>query len=444
MKIALGVHHFPPHHIGGAEWRAVRTARFLLEHGHDVKVVCVERIDDPSVRNTLRFVDEFYEEIPVRRLFFNIASAPNLLDFEYNNLWVGSHLQEWLASESFDLFHLISGYLLTASALRAAQAIRLPTVVTLTDFWFLCRHISMVRSGGQLSTLPISPQRCAQCLGEERHRYRWLGHLAPKIMEIYWEHRQDYVDYFTRRMAFLQQTLQKVNVAIAPSQFLLSMYEAAGFRAQTMLFMRQGLVYDEQPEPPPSHQPRPLRIGYLGQIIKIKGLHILIEAIQRTDAPFQVEVYGDLTARSDYSQELLHMAKNDPRIRFCGVAARTQIGEILRNLDVVVVPSLWYENSPNVILEAFAYGVPVIASNLGGMAELVKHEMNGLLFPMGDAPALAKTLMRLFCEPELASRLREGAMASRPPHLEEEMQQLLAVYERCVNEKQPAGLVSES
>lgn len=69
------------------------------------------------------------------------------------------------------------------------------------------------------------------------------------------------------------------------------------------------------------------------------------------------------------------------------------------------------------------------------MAELVKHEMNGLLFPMGDAPALAKTLMRLFCEPELASRLREGAMASRPPHLEEEMQQLLAVYGRCVSEK---------
>jgi glycosyltransferase involved in cell wall biosynthesis len=85
-----------------------------------------------------------------------------------------------------------------------------------------------------------------------------------------------------------------------------------------------------------------------------------------------------------------------------------EMARAFSDLDVIVVPSLWYENSPTVILEAFAHRIPVIATNLGGMAELVDHEINGLLFHLGDVNDLARQIHRLLKEPGLLPRLQDG------------------------------------
>ena len=95
-------------------------------------------------------------------------------------------------------------------------------------------------------------------------------------------------------------------------------------------------------------------------------------------------------------------------LRFRGRYANERVSEILGELDVLVVPSLWYENSPLTIHEAFQAGVPVVCSDIGGMAEFVEHEHNGLHFSVGDADALATQLTRLTQDPELLARLRAG------------------------------------
>jgi len=101
-------------------------------------------------------------------------------------------------------------------------------------------------------------------------------------------------------------------------------------------------------------------------------------------------------------------------------------------LDVVVVPSLWYENSPNVILEAFAHRTPVIVSDLGGMAELVEEGVNGLCFPPGEAASLATALRRLIEEPGLLARLRAGIKPVKT--VAEEMTELQAIYRAVVKQ----------
>ncbi len=80
----------------------------------------------------------------------------------------------------------------------------------------------------------------------------------------------------------------------------------------------------------------------------------------------------------------------------------------MAEIDILVVPSLWYENAPLVIYEAFASNTPVIATALGGMAEAVTHEVNGLLFDRGNVPELANMLQRVVAEPGLVERLRSG------------------------------------
>ena len=85
---------------------------------------------------------------------------------------------------------------------------------------------------------------------------------------------------------------------------------------------------------------------------------------------------------------------------------------VYASFDCLIVPSLWWENAPFVIREAYARGRPVIASNLGGMAESVRDGVDGLLFPVGDTAALAACIQRLHEEPGLLERLRAGI---RPP-----------------------------
>ena len=429
MKIIIGVHHFPPNYRGGAEWRAYRTAHALLQAGHEATVVCVERIDDESAQ-PLTYVDERFAEVPVRRLSLNLAAAPDPLRWEYDNQWVGVHLHDMFAASAPDIFHVMSGYLLTGSAFTAAQELNIPTVVTLTDFWFLCRRISMLRTDGTVSTLPIDPLRCARCLGEERRRFRLPARVFPKMMDVYWRTQGTYRRYFEERWANLQHIMSHVDLAICPSQFIREMYTSAGMTARRMEYVRQGHAFRDLSPDTLTKTPSPkLRVGYLGQIAPLKGVHVLLEAVQRLPSiPIDVRIYGDGGAFPDYCNKLKQAARDDARIRFEGVYERSQLTAILRELDVIVVPSLWYENSPNVILEAFAHATPVIASNFGGMAELVDENRNGLAFEKGDAAALALQLKLLYEDRSLLSKLTQGAADTHPPTVDEEMQHLLGLY----------------
>jgi glycosyltransferase involved in cell wall biosynthesis len=433
MRIAIALHHFPPRYTAGAEWRAYRTAVALQSRGHAVSVICVEYIDTgPAGR--VAWQDEVYDGIPVRRLSFNLAAAPDRFRWEYDNLWIGEHVQTFLREQQPDVFHVISGYLITASALQAAFQLGQPTVVTLTDFWFLCPRITLLRSNGQVSTLPISPVTCARCLGEEKRRYRLPGQIASGLMDVFWRSQAKQIRRVETRLAFLRQTLNQVNAIISPSQFLRSVFVESGVEAERILYSRQGRDFpDLRPElldkTPSSH----LRVGYVGQIAWHKGVHVLIEAVRSlTGIPLTVKFYGDTTPFPAYAQQLQQLTAGDERFEWKGVYHRQDVSRVLRDLDVIAVPSLWYENSPNVILEAFAHRTPVLATNLGGMAELVHHEQDGLLFELGRADSLAGQLRRLVTEPQLLPTLR--ANIGPVKSVAQEIDELEAIYRQVIDQ----------
>lgn len=447
MKIVLAVHHFPPHHNGGAEWRAYRTAAALQNRGHQVHIVAVERIDggpqDIDLDDTHRslqgdpqggigWIDDVFEGAQVRRLYFNKASISDRFRWGYDNPWIGAHFKEYFEKLKPDIFHLIGGYLITGSSLMAACDTLVPSVVTLTDFWFLCPRISMLRSNGNVSTLPINPITCARCLAEEKRRFRIPGRLLPGIMDLYWTMQKEQAGRVKERLDFLRRILNLAGAVISPSQFLRSVFIDAGVCPERIIFSRQGRDFPnlkpEMLEKKPSSQ---LRIGYMGQIIPIKGVHILLEAIQKlAGLPLTVSVYGEITHDLKYAQRLQRIVEKDARLSLKGAYRREEISGVFQRLDLVVVPSLWYENSPNVILEAFAHKTPVIASNLGGMAELVMNGKNGLLFENGNASDLAQKIKQLVEDPEMISRLRAGIGPVKSG--KEEMDQLEVIYQRVL------------
>lgn len=290
----------------------------------------------------------------------------------------------------------------------------------------------MLRSNGELSTLPIDPIACAQCLGEQKRRYRIPGSIAPGLMRQYWEMQKDQVKAIEDRMTFQLAILNQTDLLIGRSEFLSSTYQQAGVDPARFEFSRQGIhpsVF------PPALNRKPtahfLRIGYIGQIARHKGVHILLEAIKELPGvPLQVMVYGNTQAFPEYTRQLLKIADGDERIEFAGLVQRQDLSQVMVDLDILVVPSLWYENSPNVILEAFANQLPVIASNLGGMAELIQQEANGLLFDTGNAHDLACHIKRISDSPGVLAKFRENIPLVKT--VDQEVDALVALYERTI------------
>lgn len=126
-----------------------------------------------------------------------------------------------------------------------------------------------------------------------------------------------------------------------------------------------------------------------------------------TPGLIEVKIGGDPEVVPEYSRKLRLAAAGLP-VQFLGPLDRSAVAALLAGTDVLCVPSRWYENSPLVVAEAFAMGVPVMASNIGALAEKVRDGVDGLLHPPGDSGALARLLQQAATQPGLLPRLRDG------------------------------------
>jgi glycosyltransferase involved in cell wall biosynthesis len=231
------------------------------------------------------------------------------------------------------------------------------------------------------------------------------------------------------RTRFLRERVNAVDAVLAPTKLMLRMLVANGIDPTLVKVSPYGINTADFRD---ARRTRPaaggLRVGYIGTIHRQKGLHVLLEAFQRLprDGSATLRVCGNLRSYPDYAREVYDLAGGDPRINFAGRFPNEKMPEELGKVDVLVVPSTWYENTPLVIYSAFAAGIPVVASNLGGMAEVVAHGENGLLFEPGDPEDLAHQLRRLISEAGLLEDLGENAGDVRS--VEDSVEEMLYLY----------------
>ena len=154
-----------------------------------------------------------------------------------------------------------------------------------------------------------------------------------------------------------------------------------------------------------------LRVGFVGTLVWHKGAHVLIEAVRGLPAGrVDVRLHGDPSAFPSYVGRLRAAATGLP-VRFMGPFDRERAGEVYGDLDVLVVPSLWAENSPLVIHEACMAGVPVVGARQGGIPELVTDGVNGLLYDAFSPSALAAALASLLEDRGRLARFRAALPA---------------------------------
>ena len=352
------------------------------------------------------------------------------------------HLRQFFRAIQPDVVHLHHTMFFGYDILREIKnsAPDAPIVYTLHEFMPIChRQGQMLRTETNEPCLEESPRRCHECF--------------PEISQ----------QTFFMRKKFVQSHLSLVDRFIAPSKFLASRYIDWGIPEEKILVEEYGRM-------PPTgvaevgERPHRDRFGFFGQITPYKGLQVVLEAMALlagrlggqddplvraielaaaggNDEDFDqsgpephLRVHGanlDLQPGSFQTKIRELVSETERRVTWIGRYDREDLAHHLSQVDWVIVPSIWWENSPLVIQEAFHFGRPVICSDIGGMAEKVDDGVNGLHFRANDPASLAAMMKRAAAEPLLWDRLREGI---RPLYrMEDHGDRLLSLYRELVS-----------
>ena len=445
MKILFLTHLYPPRHIGGTETYTHGLGQELIRAGHQVQVLSVEDWENGEAYWN-GVTDDTYEGVPVRRLHLNWTHAPDVNRYLYDNPMVAQYLKTYLAEVQPDVVHVTSCNTLSASVIGAVKQAALPIVVTLTDFWFVCPRVTLLRGDGTLCDGQVTDEDCLECLLQDARIYRWskqsVGRSAAvKLLSVASQHgnltrlsglRGMAIDIHHRR-TILHQALYQADRVLIASESARKIFQNNGF-SMPIEVVHYGHDLSWLKAYPGKRPNDTVRLGFIGQIAAMKGPQLLIETYRKANSNghAQLFIYGNLDKDSHFGQYLRSLAEGRSDIEFRGTYPHAESGRIFSELDVLVVPSLWHDY-PLIINEAFATQTPVIASNFGGMSEFVQHDVNGLLFERGSAEDLATQLNRVIMEPGLVERLRRGI--PRVKSMAEAVSEMLGVYDELIRKQ---------
>jgi glycosyltransferase involved in cell wall biosynthesis len=431
MRILQVIHGYPPRYNAGSEIYTQTISRELVRRGHDVRVFTREEaqfLPDYSMR------DEVDPTEPRVRL--SIINMPRSRE-AYRHEEVDNRFDDVTTEFDPDVVHI--GHLnhLSTSIIHRAKRRGLPVVFTLHDFWLMCPRGQFVQYnlGG--------PEPWAACDGQEDRKCaeicysRYFGGGA--------ENRNTDVAYWTewvhQRMSHVREVADRVDMFVSPSRTVGDRLTLDfGVPRERIACLDYG--FDRDRLAGRSRKPESqIVFGYIGTHRPAKGIHILLDAFTLVSGNPLLRIWGrvvpDTTPSLKVHSENLH-GDAPGRVQWMGeYGTQTIVNDVFDRIDALVVPSIWMENSPLVIHEAQQARVPVITSNMGGMAEYVHHEENGLLFRARDPLALAAQMQRLVDDPSLGRRLGERGYLYAPdgdiPSVEDHVDSLLSVYRGVSN-----------
>lgn len=462
MRLLLVSHRYPPVHAAGTELYTAQLAAGLLRRGHEVRVFTAEK-------------DISAPDLVVRERELDGVHVYELV----NNLHYQDPRQSWelpAAAQAFarvvddwkpDLIHFQHLLHFSVGCAEVARKSGAGVVMTLHDYWLQCARFGQRIHVEGTVCHEIDRARCAECLSHfkyaqtptEQKLAGWISGLKAKTgidlgpvargagralsrraEEAPAARDQLSEELWTARLAerehdFRTRLLPSVDRFLSPSAFLRERFVEWGMAPEHIEHLPTGVDLDAFGGLPREARGERLRIAFLGSMIPAKGPEVLLDAWsklkpeQRSRA--RLDLFGP-AAQPDYARRLEALAEAcGAQLR--GPLQREAVAAQLARTDLLVVPSVWFENAPLVILEALAARTPLLVSRLGGMAELVQAGEHGLHFAPGDADDLARVLGELIDEPQrLDEFYRSG---SRPPTLDEMHDAVFAVYERVLGRR---------
>jgi glycosyltransferase involved in cell wall biosynthesis len=320
----------------------------------------------------------------------------------------GRELRRFLRQVGADLVHVHNFFpRLSPAVYWAARAEGLPVVQTLHNYRLLCAGATLYRDG----------RICEKCLGRSvplagvRHgcfRGSRAGSAAVAAM--------------VGLHGLLRTWSDKVDVYIAPTEFARRKFIEGGLPAEKIAVKPHFVPTDPGPG-----DGRGGYVLFAGRLAEDKGIATMLAAWAQLRGRFRLKIAGD----GPQASLVREAAASVPGVEWLGEKRHDGILELMGDAALLLVPSEWYETFGLVVIEAYAKGTPVLASNLGAIAELVRPRRTGWLFRPGDAEDLAQTIMRALSSTEDLRRMRRQARMEFEERFQPEQnyRQLLRIYE---------------
>jgi glycosyltransferase involved in cell wall biosynthesis len=416
-RVLYVLHNHPAFSPGGAETYALDVAR-ALSHSDEFEPLVLARVDPVTYggeteQAETRFAALDGDEGQLLALIPEERFDKFFMRMDDQGRFA-RRFTELLRQERPDIVHLHHTLFLGAELISAIRRTlpQAPIVFTLHEYLPICNHYGqLVRTFGGLCTHD-SPRRCHECFPE----------IPPQ-------------EFFLRKR-LIRSHFDQVDTFIAPSRFALEQYVRWGLPRTRLRYEPHGY----QPVRRLSAEERSprSRFAFFGVLTPFKGVDVLLRAMEKLGPDFEgrLTVHGaSYAAQPEEVRVELEQLFDRTRatVTNAGAYDRATLPRLMAETDWVVVPSVWWENSPLVIQEAFMHGRPVICSDIGGMAEHVRHQVDGLQFPVGSADALAETLRQAVAQRELWGRLHAQIPAVRT--MEDHLTALGSIYRRAIERR---------
>ncbi|WP_157261066.1 glycosyltransferase [Paenibacillus wynnii] len=400
LNILYIVHSFYPETYTGTEKFVFNLARSMQSKGHRVKVVTYSDGMPESYSHTfgeVLYKEYEYEGIPV--LAYRHKHMDPAQFFEIGNMDLTLFAQKVIKKEKPTLIHI--GHPMRAmDFIQISKRLGIKYIITLTDFWFVCPAGTMLQKSNALCNGPDMGRNC-------------LTHCQiPNVQQ---------------RLSTHVPLLRAASRVFSPSASL------AGLVSRNLPdihveVQNHGINYDTIRRNERVYQPGDsLTLFYGGSLNTHKGVHLILQAMSMIPSDrLQLKIYG--SGPSEYTASLQQAAASDDRISFCGLYSENDIQQIYQEVDIALVPSIWYENYPLALHEALASHVPALVSDIGGMAEKVQDGFNGLTFRVGDAEHLAQRIVELLDNPTLLNVFKANMNQVEIPSIQQEAVAYEGIY----------------
>jgi glycosyltransferase involved in cell wall biosynthesis len=368
-----------------------------------------------------------------------------------------------------ELVHVHSLIGLSGSIIELTRKMGVPVVVSLHNYWFICpRGDFLIPPDYRLCPGPDRGLNCAACLPRQNKLSRNTAYVKDTLKSLLKTNvrlkrrLQKYLMWLNRRRKglpsgdsdepapgnfsaipeptgvfgyqfreeyFRHLLSQDTDLIIAVSQAVKRIFVRHGVPQEKIRVLHSGIKATEELERVAAETSRkvrsPIVFGFFGPVQPYKGVHVLIDAFNRLpEGSARLLIFG--TGSSNYVSRLMRMAK--PGVEFRG--AFDDLGKMLAEFDVAVVPPIWEDNAPLVVLESQAAGKPIIGANIGGIPDFVQHNANGLLFKAGDSEDLAKKMGELAASSPLVEYL--GQNVKPPRSMQEHAADMEQVYTKLL------------
>lgn len=435
MNIVFCLNHFLPYQVAGTEVYTWALAKSLQQKGHKVNIVI------PNYKSS-QSDTYYYDELLVNRysepgskdrLLLMGKRAPDGINAfeqlikELNPDIV--HVQELAGSSGIGMFHL-----------RVLKKLIIKTVFTMHLARYSCFCSTMMYKGKEVCSGLIDIKRCTQCalsklpINNTTQKIFYnasiplynvnidTGKLNHSIGTAF-----SYPFIIEKLRNSLFEIFNLCDKVIVLTDWYKEVLLKNGIPASKINVIKQALPYNipfYKVKSVTANQP--ISLIFIGRIDPIKGLHLLIDAIiNLPEDKIALHLYGAVNDER-YFINLKNKTKAKKNIIWKGVLAQKDVVNTIREHDALVLPSAVAEMSPLVIQEAFAAGVPVIGSDVAGIAEQVKHGFNGLLFKFNDSDSLKQILGSILKNPEIIYSLSSGVKI--PGSFERVVEKTLEVY----------------